>query len=429
MIWDIVYQISEKFYRVDSESKQLDLTVQHGTDYLRIQNHIDRVFAEYHCSPSVAACDLLAIALTVYSADKLALRKQAYNGWERGLNLHVPVTQLTSWQIATTQLEQTLYFLTDDRWRFHFRPNDITSNNVETQMSLFPQYSAVALLSGGLDSFIGAIDLLEKHDNRIAFVSHHAHSGNPSTEQTAVYSVLQRTYSTQAEPFRFYIQSPKLPEQGAESTSRSRSFLFLSLAVAVASALSVKKVYICENGYMTLNVPMTRSRIGSHSTRTTHPYFIKSFQELVSRVGLDVEIMNPYAFLTKGEMLQTCLNPQVLQEGLLQTRSCSRSHTIRFAKESPHAHCGYCLPCLVRNAATRSARLNDVSYLRTEKLKRAQIKDIWALKLLLKRLADNDLDITQQLAKCGKIPDSYEKYADVYERGLQELNLLRGEVL
>ncbi|MCZ7581789.1 MAG: hypothetical protein M5U21_13400 [Fimbriimonadaceae bacterium] len=52
-----------------------------------------------------------------------------------------------------------------------------------------------------------------------------------------------------------------------------------------------------------MNVPLTSLRIGSLSTRTTHPYFLRQIQSIWDAVGLNVEIQNPYQFRTKGELL------------------------------------------------------------------------------------------------------------------------------
>lgn len=175
---------------------------------------------------------------------------------------------------------------------------------------------------------------------------------------------------------------------------------------------------------MSLNVPMTHGRNGSHSTRTTHPHFLASFQQLLDAVGLQVQIKNPYRFKTKGEMILDCSNPVLLRDGISQTHSCGRSQIVRYARESRHAHCGFCLPCFIRNAATKGADVPDVSYLRTDPIRKAQRHDIWAFGRLMDKYAAGRLDSAEQVAKSGPIPNDLQQYISVYERGLAELALL-----
>ena len=60
---------------------------------------------------------------------------------------------------------------------------------------------------------------------------------------------------------------------------RGRSFNFLAMAMLGLSVVQringndINKIFIPENGYISLNPPLTRRRIGSLSTRTTHPNF------------------------------------------------------------------------------------------------------------------------------------------------------------
>ena len=44
-------------------------------------------------------------------------------------------------------------------------------------------------------------------------------------------------------------------------------------------------IYVPENGFISINTPLTRRRIGSLSTRTTHPYFINSLQLIFNKLN------------------------------------------------------------------------------------------------------------------------------------------------
>ena len=71
-----------------------------------------------------------------------------------------------------------------------------------------------------------------------------------------------------------------------------RSFLFLCIALTIAGIIGNDiPVYIPENGFIGLNIPLTNSRKGSCSTRTTHPYFISSFNEMLKIIGIENQII------------------------------------------------------------------------------------------------------------------------------------------
>ncbi len=74
-----------------------------------------------------------------------------------------------------------------------------------------------------------------------------------------------------------------------------------------------------ENGWISLNPPLTLNRLSSYSTRTTHPYFLGLMKQLWQSWGLEQELENPYRTLTKGQMVANCRNPQLLRQ-LLPTR-------------------------------------------------------------------------------------------------------------
>ena len=54
----------------------------------------------------------------------------------------------------------------------------------------------------------------------------------------------------------------------------TRSFLFLAFGLAIAS-MEELPLWIPENGFASLNLPLTADQRGSLSTRTTHPLFLE----------------------------------------------------------------------------------------------------------------------------------------------------------
>ena len=175
-----------------------------------------------------------------------------------------------------------------------------------------------------LDSFVGAIDLLETGKNPL-FVSHYRDASTKSQEICA--SRLGKVYGDfHLRHVRANVSFDKndIPGLGTETTTRGRSFIFFALANLAASALAgITPIYIPENGLISLNVPLDPLRLGAWSTRTTHPFYMARWQDLLDNLGLSARLQNPYRFKTKGEMLSGCRNKAFLRKNVDITISCS----------------------------------------------------------------------------------------------------------
>jgi 7-cyano-7-deazaguanine synthase in queuosine biosynthesis len=231
----------------------------------------------------------------------------------------------------------------------------VPADEIDVGEASLTEPESVCLFSGGLDSYVGAIDLLATHTN-VALVGHY---GN-KRDQEAVFEALKPSYDAQMLPFWFYLVPPKIDkDQMVESTMRARSLLFLSLGTAVAAALSPgARLYVPENGLISLNIPLTFGRAGSHSTRTTHPHTISLFRDLLAALGVSVSVLTPYRFLTKGEMLRNCRDQEALKTGVHSTMSCSSPQAGRFHGRPLGQHCGYCVPCIIRRSALHAVGLD-----------------------------------------------------------------------
>ena len=217
--------------------------------------------------------------------------------------------------------------------------------------------------------------------------------------------------------------------QIVESTMRARSLLFLALGTAVASALpSGAPLYIPENGPISLNVPLTAGRAGTHSTRTTHPHTIDLFRQLLTALGVDVLLRTPYRFKTKGEMLRDCADQSVLGAGIHSTMSCSRPQSGRFHGRPVGQHCGYCVPCIIRRAALNAVSLDDEP--RNTDVLGANIQanetaghDKRAFLIAIARLRDmSPLEVASEILSAGPIDTSeLGGLTEVFRRGLVEV--------
>lgn len=122
-------------------------------------------------------------------------------------------------------------------------------------------------------------------------------------------------------------------------------------------------LFVPENATIGLNVPLTPSRRGSCSTRTTHPYFMGKFNELLDDLGIGNTISNPLDFLTKGECVEQCLNREVLMETVELSVSCGkRGHKKTWINREHVNGCGRCMPCIYRRAALHKLELDNEVY-------------------------------------------------------------------
>jgi hypothetical protein len=207
----------------------------------------------------------------------------------------------------------------------------------------------VMLFSGGLDSLIGALDRLAAGE-RLLLVSHYDF-GQLAAIQKALGAALMGHYGPgRVHHLGFRVQFPEAPEL----SMRSRSLLYLALGLAAAAGFGpATPLIIPENGWISLNPPLTINRLGSCSTRTTHPHFLEQLTGLWQEAGLANPLANPYKNLTKGEVVRGCRNRELLQQLFGMSLSCARPVVSRWQGGAAGA-CGYCYPCLMRRAALHS---------------------------------------------------------------------------
>ncbi len=389
------------------------------------------VLATHGLAAMPAAHDLLRAAIGAYTGDVRISRREAYDGWTRDLVLHLPVSEPSGWTNGAARLERLLAFLTGDHWSVRVRPapGDYRPRPGQVQGQVVRLGSeTVSLFSGGLDSYIGAIDALAG-GGQVVLVGHHAAGQGPtSTAQRHALAALRATYPAERTPFlRCWLSPPKGLSRASETTTRGRSILFLALGIAVASGLGRARLLVPENGFISLNVPLTPPRTGSLSTRTTHPHLIALLRRLLEDLQIPVALELPYRFRTKGEMLAGCADQATLARGLAATMSCARPGAGRFVQGgSPNQHCGYCIPCLIRRAAIAAWGADPTSYIWEDvraPLSPTRGADLRALRLALERYNHQGPTLADVLA-AGPLPgapDERTEYLDVFRRGLAEL--------
>lgn len=389
---------------------------------------ITRELFRGHQPPRVAA-DLLLLGAAVYCADKATLRRHTPDFWTRDITIDLPVGDAETWREAG--FDHVLRFLSGDHWRIEPRYSDrhpLTADRPAQRSGI----DAVCLFSGGLDSLCGAVDLLEQDTGtRLALLSHNE-GGQASTAQKRLLAELVDHYGSHRLVHHSLFLRPA-PVNGKqvrplptrrENTTRSRSLLFLTTALALAAAEGPDvPVYVPENGFIGINVPLTRARVGSASTRTTHPHYMRLLSDAVTRLGIRNPILNPYRLLTKGEMLEQSRNPDLLHRLTPQSLSCSHPEAARFFG-GRQGNCGYCFPCLIRRASLHHVGWDDDSYAvdifnpaDQERLRKRRGADLRAV--IAGAFVDHpDRDVLRN----GPIPDRERAaFTGVWRRGLDEL--------
>jgi hypothetical protein len=293
--------------------------------------------------PVPHARDLTALAMAVIAADRSVNRaKVSEDGWSRVLVVTVAVTAPDLWNNLRPQVEETLRFLTGDIWTLEFVPGDAPLPPLGRLIGGRPE-SCVSLLSGGLDSLIGAINLHSADVETPMFISNRV-KGDCSKQIAFATAVGAR------DRLLTLNHNARTGAAQPEISQRPRSLAFIAFAILAATTLDryqdgeIVTVFVPENGFISLNVPLTSLRSGSLSTRTTHPKFMLLMQGLLDALNLRVRLENPYKHKTKGEMMRDCADQVLLNRLAPQSMSCGRSGRI-------NRHCGQCLPCLVRRGA------------------------------------------------------------------------------
>jgi hypothetical protein len=311
------------------------------------------------------ALDLLVFSSAVYALDKLVARSSAPDGWTREFKLAIPVAAPRLWRAQQERLVDALCFLTGDQWKLSFTKREHTIFRPRPRrrpraISIEP--TVVCLLSGGLDSLIGAIDRLDAEPNvKLLLVGHHdGQMAGPLDDQRRLLKGLRSEY-----PDRTASLLVRVGHGGTaqEITLRSRSLVFIALGTLAAAMLGPDvPLLMPENGTISVNVPLTPSRRGSCSTRTTHPHFLELMRTVIDGLGGTGRLENPLQFETKGEAVTLCRNQSFLRAIASDSVSCAkRGHTSTWRRRTANG-CGRCMPCIYRRAALHAAGIDTETY-------------------------------------------------------------------
>lgn len=365
-------------------------------------------------APTVMTWDFTTIALSVAAADKAILREESADGWTRMIEVSIYLREPDIWDANRVELESLLRYLTGDFWSLRFLGGGVEPPKAKQLRE--NDADCVCLLSGGVDSLVGAIDLTSV-GRKPLFVSQ-VIRGDRETQNRYAIELGARD--------RHYQWSFTVGHSGAsEKSTRGRSLVFFAFAAVAASAISSSddhpvEIVVPENGFISLNVPLGPVRLGSLSTKTTHPVYMKGIQSIWNTLGVHAKLSFPYKEKTKGDLLKECADQAKLANLIGVSTSCGKYQRHNLT------HCGECVPCMVRRAAFLAAGLPDTTvkgYL-CEQLALSNSRDVAAAAAAYLRYQQQGLRRFVGGALSFASPDERALYEEVVARGMDELGQL-----
>jgi queuosine biosynthesis protein QueC len=308
------------------------------------------------------AIDLIELAAFVYSIDASVSRggltdQRMAKKWHRTFRVNMPVRDLERWSDPALKrdLEETLMFLSGDRFDFTFVQLDVTNSGASGYFDFGEETSwlpdSILMFSGGLDSFAGALEEIVERKHKVALISHFS-----ATKIAPVQRSLQRHMANKlGSQMLMHIPMKVQLSRGTnvEGTHRTRSFLFAALGMATTVAFGGNGVSFYENGVVSLNLPPVGNVLGTRATRTTHPQTLQRFERLFSGVFKRLlRVDNPFFWRTKTEVVETIARLGMADQ-IRFTRSCADVHN----QTKQHPHCGRCSQCVDRRFAMLASGL------------------------------------------------------------------------
>jgi len=325
-------------------------------------------FCLFDLSPRLV--DLLRIASAIYVVDRLVKRHSPLGPRKpaRSLGLKVQVFDEAFWNRLDIRdtIGEAVDFVSGDFWEIEF-VKDSGHFSRATQLLSDPnegQSRLIALYSGGLDSAAGLAARIAENSSRPTIPVSVWHQPRQRDLLQRQYGVIRNRFRSQIDPLIVkvaMIWSSDLDKKQQERSQRCRSFLFAALGAITAITHGQKTIELFESGVGAINLPLMSGMVGSKTTRSSHPEFLRLMSRLASLVAEnDIEFRLPFFGQTKGQAVRRLADLN-LQELANMTASC-----VGFPlRHSQAKQCGICPACLFRRQAMHVAGIAepDHSYL------------------------------------------------------------------
>lgn len=312
---------------------------------LSIEGLKDFFFADW--DPELV--DLMIIAAAVEYCD-LSVRRPAW-GWARAFDLRVAVHDEALWNKPSVRqaLEETLAFLTGDRWELSFirREQDVVKVGPR-KLDLSTPDKIIMPYSDGLDSrAVAAIVGAEERGGLVRV--------RLGTRGADTRGIPRRQRRFTAVPFDVNLGK----RQRVESSARSRGFKFAVITGVAAQLAKVGRIVVTESGQGALG-PIIASSGQIYPDYRVHPAFTQRIEKLFVAMGKPVPTYEyPRIWYTKGETLaaaQALETPPTWHD----TRSCWQdSRHVSF--DGRRRQCGICAACMLRRMSMHAAGIVEAS--------------------------------------------------------------------
>lgn len=402
--------------------------LQYGLQHIKNKLWRDGIF------PTELGFDIMVLSTMVYMADtRISRVEHGQDSWTREIAIELPVNDVELWKPQIPLVERMLKFLTGDIWRLDVVERTYTFESKDIVCPRTSKYDRASLFSGGMDSLISTINFMEEEKNTLLIS--HAGDGFTKNAQSNILNCFNQIYpNILHNRMDLWMVFPNcyIQEGGNDNNTRSRSFLFIGFGLFVLTGVdNIKELLVPENGLIALNVPLDVTRVGSFSTRTTHPFYLGLWNELLTNLGLDMKVNNPYWNKTKGEMALDCKNKDVLFQTMKLSCSCSSPGKARWIGLGQQ-HCGYCVPCIIRRAAMHKAFKSDSTVYTVTSIAEMQRKSYLGMGVQLRsfqyaidKIKNNPSAAKLYIHKTGPLKQD-EKYlyelSETYKRGLLEVD-------
>ena len=187
--------------------------------------------AEPASSASALAERAFVVVITRAAAGNASLAGDTE--WSRDIRAWLPVRDPDFWEQQRPAIEGIWGDLTGDQLQLRFEQDDAPADPPRQSRDPLPDHDCVALLSGGQDSIVGALALLDT--GRQPLLLSHSASGAVNAAQNAVEAIL-RARDPQLKRVKLGAGKARdRPFPGLESSQRGRTFLFVGAAAVLAA--------------------------------------------------------------------------------------------------------------------------------------------------------------------------------------------------
>ncbi len=298
--------------------------------------------------------DLLDLATAINFADKLALPEK--NKSIR-IHLHLPVRHPRNLRKVEKELQDLLFWYTNDCWFFFFFSRNSKGRLSENHIRSFgindnKKSNEIALWSGGLDSLAGLQSrLLENPNKNFTLIGTGSNTIMSKTQQQLFQAVHLTPHASGRLRFlNIPVHANYRNRYSNNRIHRARGVVFLLIGATCAISSGLNKLHVYENGVGAINIPLPGG-VGRDHSKAVHPQSLIFIGDLVSKLVQDkFSIENPFLFSTKAEMCMSLLSyPHLIFESI----SCDRLHREKYIQ------CGFCSSCILRRQAISAAGIKD----------------------------------------------------------------------